>query len=468
MELKLLTPEGREYKPRPTQVEFHRCPAKGRAYLGGFGSGKSLAGAVEALVTMMEYPGSEGMVARRTYRSLEATSWKVLLQITPPDLIKVVTKSPLYLELKNGSYCHGWNLQTDQTMKSLNLGWWWFDEVCEEGLDEQVYIQAAGRTRNPKGPLKWWVTGNPAGKNWVWKLFYSDRKQKDHTGFTATTRENVYLPPEYLASLRELYDEEMIEKYLDGSFEVMEGLILDTFSPGVHVVEPFSPPPEWPKFRGMDHGLTNPTACLWGATDFAGNLFIYRCYYQRQSIPAENAKAILARSEGEVIDWTVIDPDVKKHDSTGMQVIDHYRNAGLNCYTGNNDVRASIARLRYLLQRDPERRFPAQHPLKGEPGSPRLFITRDCQELIWEAGLWSWKQVRPGGVDREIPLARHDHAIAALRYLVMNNPYAAVEKPSISQYDRFMQIAREMEGLPAYEAGVIPLGDVIGNQHLGL
>lgn len=466
MKLELLAPNGRIYKPRPTQTAFHSSPATYRSYLGGYGSGKTLAGAVEAVVTMMEYPGSEGMVARYTFRGLETTSWKVFLGLIPPELIKVSTKNPLYVELMNGSYAHGWNLQTDQTMKSLNLSWFWFDEVCEDGIDTRAYFQAAGRRRNPIGPRKGWVTGNPAGKNWVWELFYSDRKKKDHEGFMASTAENIHLPPDYIAGLYELYDAEMVEKYLAGSFDVMEGLILDTFDTGLHVIDPFIVPPEWPRFRGMDHGLTNPTACVWVASDYDGNLFVYRNYYQRCSIPAENSKAILRLSEGESFDWTVIDPEVKKHDSTGQQIIDHYRQAGLLCQTGNNDVKASIALIRKLLQKDLEHKFPAQHPLKGEVGSPRLFITRDCKELIWELTQWKWKQVRPGGIDREMPLARHDHAIAALRYLLMRAPRQAVEAPSKSAYQRFIDLAAEMHGKPLIEPGIAALEDVIGNQGL--
>ena len=163
----------------------------------------------------------------------------------------------------------------------------------------------------------------------------------------------------------------------------------------------------------------------------------------------------------------MIDPDVKKHDSNGMQIIDYYRKAGLVCQTGNNDVRASISRIRQLLQKDENHKFPAQHPRAGELGSPRIFFTRDCHELIWEMGQWQWKQVRPGGVDRETPLAKHDHAIAALRYLVMRNPRAAVEKPSVSQFERFMAISREMKGEPEGGGDLIDPRTFIGNERLG-
>ena len=404
------------------------------------------------------------MVARYSFRELEVTSWKVFLDLIPRDMIAEVTKRPMYVRLHNGSCAHGWNLQNDQTMKSLNLSWFWMDEVCEDGLDERVYYQAAGRLRNPIGPRKGWVTGNPAGKNWVWKLFHSDKPKANHVGFVAATEENIYLPSDYLKNLRQLYDDEMLAKYLAGSFEVMEGMVFDNFDQSVHLVDPFRVPAEWPKFRGIDHGFTNPTACLWMAADFTGNLFVYRNYYQRQSIPSENVKAINDLTGNEMIDWTVIDPSVKQTESSGERIVDQYRKAGLICQYGDNDVKASISRIRGLLHKDEAHPFPAQHHLSREMGSPKLFITRDCRELIWEMQQYQWKQIKPGRVDKEVPLAKHDHAIAALRYMVMRSPRQAVEQPSVSQYDRFMQIAKEIEGISETEEGIIPMEDIIGNQ----
>ena len=51
-----------------------------------------------------------------------------------------------------------------------------------------------------------------------------------------------------------------------------------------------------------------------------------------------------------------------------------------------------------------------------------------------------------------------------LRYMVMRSPRQAMEQPSVSQYDRFMQIAKEIEGIPETEDGIIPMEDIIGNQ----
>jgi phage terminase large subunit len=476
MDVQLLTPDRRRYVPLPKQAAFHASDARHRAYIASFGAGKSLCGAVEALLQSLEYPGSagQGLVGRYDYRELQESTWKTLLDITPPAVVKDEIRSGPKLILKNGFEIVGWNLKDHQKMASLNLAWFWFDECNEDGIDRAVYDQARGRLRDPLGSRSSWLTGNPAGRNWVYELFFAwqdgKRKYADHEGFQATTAENVYLPADYLKGLREFYDDVWIEKYLNGSFDLFEGQVFDNFDRELHVVTA-RPDSRWPRYRALDHGLINPTACLWAASDFHNNLLIYRCYYQRNAIPEENARNILKLSEGDPEPvWTMIDPSTKQTQSAGgtmEKIIDQYRRAGLICSPGDNRVRDSIALLRQLLAPHPEREFPAWHPRAGEKGSPRLFFDVSCTELLWELTQYQWKQVKPGAADREMPLAKHDHAIAALRYLVMRSPQGAVEQPQEGTLARFLAIAAEIKGEdPALAGGDPLLADVIGNQRV--
>lgn len=104
-----MTPEGAKYHPLPSQAKFHHCQDQYKAYIGGFGSGKTLCGAVEAFLSAMRHPQSYGIVTRWSYRELEATSFKTLLDIIPPDFIERFYKNSLLLILKNGSQIQGFN-----------------------------------------------------------------------------------------------------------------------------------------------------------------------------------------------------------------------------------------------------------------------------------------------------------------------------------------------------------------------
>src|SRR5690606_29114957 len=57
-----------KYTPTPKQKEFHQSPAQYRGFIGGFGSGKSVAGAMEAWKHIGLYPGSFGLIGRLSLR----------------------------------------------------------------------------------------------------------------------------------------------------------------------------------------------------------------------------------------------------------------------------------------------------------------------------------------------------------------------------------------------------------------
>lgn len=254
----LLTPEGTPYRPLPSQAKFHRSEADFKAYIGGFGSGKTLCGAVEAFLTALKYPGSHGVITRWSYRELEATSFKDFLSIVPPGFVERHYKNTNLVVFKNGSTVRAFNLQNHRRLTSLNLSWAWIDEVTE--IEESSFLQLQGRLRGTL-PRRLWVTGNPNGKDWVWKTFV-DEQRDGYAFYHAKTNENKYLPEAYYENLRSHYPPEWVERFLEGSFDVLEGQIYDEFSASIHGIGPeeeFQIPGSWPRFRGIDHGIYHPT-----------------------------------------------------------------------------------------------------------------------------------------------------------------------------------------------------------------
>ncbi len=444
---RLLTPEGVPYQPLPSQGKFHKCDKPYKAYIGGFGSGKTLCGAVEALLTALRYPGTYGIVTRWSYRELEATSFKTLLELIPPSFIEKFYKNSLLLVLKNGSQIQGFNLQNHKRLTSLNLSWFWCDEVTE--IEEDIFLQLQGRLRGAE-PRRAWVTGNPNGRDWVWKTFV-DQNRPGYGFFHAKTEENKFLPQDYVDNLRNFYPPEWVTRFMEGSFDVFEGQIFNEFSQSIHCIRPddeFPIPREWPRFRAVDHGIYHPTCCLWGAADPDGNLFIYDCYYQRNRLVYEHAEAINRRSEGDLIEWTVIDPSTARRDAiSGVTIQDEYRKLGIPTIPGNNAILDGISRLKEMLRVDPTH----SHPLTQQLAAPRVYIfASKCPELTWELGQYRWKDQRPGSEarEKEEPVDRHNHAVDAFRYLVMANPRSSQRTLALAEWDRWQSLLDEIKGDP--------------------
>jgi terminase large subunit-like protein len=437
--------KGDIYIPLPTQAAFHQSKARYRSYIGFLSAGKSLCGSVEAFTRAISKPGhrpGRTIICRESYPQLIKSTWKTfrgVVEQSCPDLIERETQSTydIKLVLKNGWEFWGMNLRNHQDFGSIEADDIWIDEANDDGIGMDSYsmlVGRAGRNILPYEEARAWTTGNPGGRNWLYDLFFKHRleggrKIEDHEGFQPKPDENIHMDADYWNNLRRIYSDEWIAKFLEGSFDVFEGQILDNLDRDIHVIDDFAIPPEWPRYRGLDHGWTNPTACLWIAVDPAGNHYLYREFYKRCAVPQTNAEAILAISgaEEEMTQWTVMDPHGRHTQTAGgsaQRIIDQYREGGLICRLGDNDVKASIARLKSLLQPDTERIFPRCHKYAGQNGAPQTFIFRSLRYLISEAQQWQWKQVKPGGVDKETPLAKHDHLIACWRYLEMELPRA--------------------------------------------
>jgi phage terminase large subunit len=66
-------------------------------------------------------------------------------------------------------------------------------------------------------------------------------------------------------------------------------------------------------------------------------------------------------------------------------------------------------------------------------GLPRLFVDRDCVNLINELYQYRWPDPKDGAAKKEEPVKDNDHAMDAMRYMVMEADHPrqyAVEAPS--------------------------------------
>jgi PBSX family phage terminase large subunit len=197
-----------------------------------------------------------------------------------------------------------------------------------------------------------------------------------------------------------------------GLWVAAEGVVYEEFDRSLHLIDRFSIPKEWRRFRVVDFGFTNPLVCQWWAIDHDNRMYRYREIYRTQTIVEDHAKEINRLSEGEFIEATVCD-----HDAQERATLERYgiptMGADKSVITGIQAVKDRMVRLR--------------------DGKPHIFLLRDSlvsadQSLLdakkptcteQEIESYMWHKSQDGKPNKEEPVKLDDHGCDALRYGVM-------------------------------------------------
>jgi phage terminase large subunit len=434
------------YDPLPKQGEFHGSNAKYRAFGGGFGNGKTSAGCAEAFFLSMEYPGTVGLISRKTRPELKATTQETFFNGgggvvdtdwtgCPQELIRSFNKTEGKLTLVNGSVIHFWPLDEPQKLTNLNLGWYLIDQA--EEVSEDMFLMLNGRLRRRNSPRKGIILFNPNGHDWIYKRFVK-YKMAGCELIHAKTSDNPNLPTDYIQQF-EGYPAAWKRRFFDGSFDVFTGQIWPEFNDDIHIIRPFEIPVWWEGIECIDHGRRNPTAVLWLRFDDKGNCFVVDEHYQAGQLVGFHAEKILRKRQqwGEP-NYTVIDASAAQQDpNTGRSVIDEYWDYGIYTIPSDRQVIARVNRVAEWLRRDPLH----EHPLTGELdtppedeedeyGWPRLYIFQNCVNLIEHVPQYRWKPhpVTRDDDPQEKPLEKDDHDVDALGYGLMTRPQPTNKK----------------------------------------
>lgn len=249
---------------------------------------------------------------------------------------------------------------------------------------------------NPRGPRHWLhqvgvrrvnpETEEPLANRSSWaRLHWSAYDNRDN------------LPPEYILSLESL-PEVMKKRMLHGLWVSNEGCVYDEWDDDVHAIEPFAIPDDWIKIRAIDFGYTNPFVCLWGAVDPDGRIYIYRELYRRGLRTVDAAKLIKRLTEKEKIFFTVADHDAQERAEL--------ESGGVYTEAAHKSVMLGIQTVKNRLA-------------KAGDGKPRLFIFNNLKAILSEISSYEWAPSVNGGNTKDAPKKENDHAMDALRYMVM-------------------------------------------------
>jgi phage terminase large subunit len=240
-----------------------------------------------------------------------------------------------------------------------------------------------------------------------------------HMFIPAFLSDNVILEqrdPGYRQRL-EAQPEIVRRQLLHGDWSVFAGQYFKEWRPDIHVVEPFTIPHWWKRFRSLDYGL-DCTACYWWAVDQSGRCYVYRELYQPDLILSEAAKRIRELTPAhEHIDYTVASPDLwNRRQDTGVAGYELMVQAGLIGIIRADDRRVPGWRLmREYLK-----------PYTDEQGVEvaRLAVFDTCHNLIRTLPALIHDTHNP----EDVSDACEDHAPESVRYGIMSRPPLTVEE----------------------------------------
>lgn len=404
------------YKLNKPQTEFFKSEDHFTCIKGTWGCGKSLVGLLRANYECESIPDNLYLIIRKEWVDLRDST----LKDWEKDIGRSVngSKDVIY---PNGSilmFRHGDDINA---LKNSNLGGVLM--IQAEEMNEEDFWFLNGRLRRKEGTRQLRLECNYDGKNWIYKQF--NQKKIGKLVLTNTFDNQVNLPDDYIPNLQKL-PKKLQERHLYGSDADMEGVVWDEFSESRHVINPFEIPEDWQRIRILDHGVTNPTACLWMAVDFDGKVYIYDEHYEKEKPISYHAEQIKKRKTYQFQD-DLADPSIfnKTSSKNGQlfSVADEYRDHDLHFRPADNSVLAGINRVNEYFKND------------------QLFIFKNCVHTIEEIEGYKWQRIKPGEEKNEPdkPVKHKDHACDCVRYGIMSRPESVPSQKKVT-YEEHVEI----------------------------
>jgi len=409
-------PSAGGYQPRGAALAVFMDRSPEVIIAGPAETGKTLACLQKLDTLCWKYPGIQTAMVRKTYTSLIGTALATYLRKvqTSGAVHPFGGERPSWLQYPNGSRIYIGGMDNPDKILSAERDLIYVNQAEELTLDdwEKLTTRVTGRAGNmpwsqllgdcnPGPPSHWIQTRARAGQLRLLESRHEDNPVLYQGGVLTAQGRRTMATLDGLTGVRK-------QRLRYGRWVQAEGGVYEEFDRAAHVVDRFTPPADWRRFRAVDFGFTAPFVCQWWALDGDLRMYLYREMYMTRRTVRVHAGTINALSAGEIIETTVCD-----HDAEDRATLEE------------NGIMTTAAQkaISVGIQRVQERLKPA------DDGRARLFFLRDalhetdqalatlalpiCTEQEIESYIWSNKATK------EIPVKENDHGMDAMRYAVM-------------------------------------------------
>jgi phage terminase large subunit len=406
------------YTPRGGAAALFACRAPEVVLEGPAGTGKSYAALQKVHLALLKYPGSRGLLLRKTLIGLKASTLvtfreKVLHPAEGVQFWAARAEQPAHYAYPNGSKLVIGGLDKPGKIMSTEYDLCLFDEATDATLEDWESITT--RLRNGRMPYQQLIgCVNPQGPHhWLNERLNAGQAVR----LLSRHADNPVLTPAYLETLQRLTGVRRARLF-SGLWAAADGAVYEEYyDAATHLIEPFPIPRDWPRYLVIDFGFTHPFVCQWWARDPDGRLYRYRELYHTKKLVQQHAEEIRRLSrwgerDGEPLPQAVIcDPE----DAEGRAQLT--RHLGLVTQAANKAVEQGIQAVQARLQRQGDGR-PRLYLLRGAlvQRDPELAAAHlpTCTEEEIDGYVWD---LSSGAKRGERPVKEHDHGVDCLRYL---------------------------------------------------
>lgn len=339
-------------KVHKKQVEFHKDGHRIKGLFGGNRTGKTVAGAVEAVMHAL---------GDSRYRKLKPSSgWVVSLsgdvqrKVAQAEILRWLPKKEISnilmrhgrkddpegslieeIRLKNGQFI-GFKTceQGRESFQGTSLGWIWFDEEPPEDVFKECWM----RVMDTRGDI--WFTMTPLkGLTWVYEFIIVNEKNNPNIAppWFMEWEDNPWLSSEEIKEMEAVMTDEEREARQYGRFTSLCGFAFPELKREVHIKKPGIVPDWYKRYVSLDYGFDS-LAVLWYWVDNFGYARIYRALRKKNLIISDAAKEILKFTGSERIEAFYAPPDLwNRRQDTGKSAAMIFYECGVPLTKVSND-----------------------------------------------------------------------------------------------------------------------------------
>ncbi len=380
------------------------------------------------------------LMAGKTERTLKRNIIDPLMELLGSDRVKLkVGVGEVHIMGRKIYICGANDELAQEKIRGLSLRGAYCDELST--YPESFATMLLSRLRLPQAKL--FATTNPDSMmHWLYTEFLENASvwvmgngeikrtpgQLDLARFSFRLEDNLYLPPDYIDSVKREYTGLWYKRFIEGLWVLAEGAIYDMFDPEIHVVDELPGDMDFISV-GVDYGTVNPfSAIALGMAD--GKMYATsELWYdskkgKRQKTDSEYLRDVVSWLESpktKNVYGSFSNPRFVCIDPSARSFIVESLMAGIFTPTrANNTVIDGIRCVSSLF------------------ANKQLYVHRSCENLIKELSTYSWDN-NAALKGQDVPLKVHDHAADALRYAIYTT--RTLWKSQVVDYSQYSSAA---------------------------